>query len=248
VAQLLISKLKAVLLHALVTAVVAVFSAFFVFVLWYPSGLARYMGGGELYFLVLSVELVLGPLMSLIIYHPRKSFVHLRRDYAVIGVLQVAALTYGLHSTYIARPVFQVFVIDKVVVISALELDSNDLNVAPESFSKLSVWGPMDVCVSLPADAEAKSTLIFSALAGKDVEFFPQYYSACEGDERIVGAFPRERLEAILRTQNRLSEFSTKLPAAYSWLPVRSRFGSWVQIFPGNEISEAYYLDVDPYM
>lgn len=246
--SLVLAKLKAAAVHGLVTALVAALSAVLVFYYWYPSGLAAHMGGSNLYLLVVAVELSLGPLISLVIFNPGKSFRHLRRDYCIVALIQFSALAYGLHSTFVSRPVYQVFVIDQLLMISAIELDEEDVSEASSDFDHLP-WRVKRVCVEQPADPEEKSDLIFSALAGKDVEFFPKYYRECEEGEVLAGAYPGERLYEALRARGLEGEFAPQLPppASFSWLPVKGRFGYWVQIYPGGSLESGYYLDFNPF-
>ena len=68
---------------------------------------------GICFFLVMSVDVVLGPVLTFAVFNRAKGVRHLRRDLAVIGVLQTAALAYGLHTVYIVRPVAMVFEVDR---------------------------------------------------------------------------------------------------------------------------------------
>ncbi|MEZ5510678.1 MAG: hypothetical protein R3F47_12400 [Gammaproteobacteria bacterium] len=90
------SKLKAAGLHALITLLVGMTTAVLVFVLWYPASFAEMTGGLALFKLLLVVELILGPLMSLVIFNPQKqkqvdSRLQRRRRNSVCGAV------YGLY-------------------------------------------------------------------------------------------------------------------------------------------------------
>ena len=47
----------------------------------------------------------MGRRRSLVIFNPAKTRRHLVMDFTVIGLLQVAALAYGLWTVFVARPV-----------------------------------------------------------------------------------------------------------------------------------------------
>lgn len=246
---LLVQKLRAAFFHAIVTCCLAALSALLVFKLWYPSGLAQLTGGAGLYILILSVELCLGPLMSLVIFSPRKSTRELVKDYTIVGLVQIAAFGYGLHSTFISRPVFQVFVVDRLELISALELADEDLRSADSQFRQLPLLGPKFICVERPSDAQERSDLIFSGLKGKDIELFPKYYRNCRNSEVVEKAFGASRLLAAMSERSLYSKFAEMLPKGdYGWLPVKSRFGVWIQIYPEYNLEKAYYINFDPYM
>ncbi len=242
------AKFKALAIHLLVTGFVTAISAICVYLVWYPDGLYKYLKGQELYKLIVAVELVLGPLMTLVVFSPRKPKKELVMDYVLIGALQFSALAYGLHSTFISRPVFEVFVIDRIEFIAAAELDKEDLADASSEYSRLPLAGYRSVCVEFPSDAEARNNILFTALSGKDVELYPQYYRECV-DGEIAGVFyPGERLENAMRAKGVLGQYGKELPTQpFGWLPVKSRFGAWVKIYPNSSLEDWYYLDFDPW-
>ncbi len=67
------TKLFAFSLHFLATAVLAAIAAALIFLIWFPAPFARMVGGTELFMLVVGCDVVLGPLLSLVIYDPRKT-------------------------------------------------------------------------------------------------------------------------------------------------------------------------------
>ena len=97
-------KFRAVLLHFLVTLVMAVAAAALIFLVWYPHPFESMLGGTRFFLLICICDLVLGPLTSLIIYNSKKSRRELIFDYSVIGTLQLAAFVYGLYTVANIRP------------------------------------------------------------------------------------------------------------------------------------------------
>src|SRR5690606_22432166 len=88
---------------------------------------------------VAMVDIVLGPLLVFLVYDRRKK--SLRRDLAVIICIQLAAIAYGIHASVLARPVLMTFVVDRFELVSAAEVDAEELAKAPEPFRKLSWTG-----------------------------------------------------------------------------------------------------------
>ena len=82
---------------AVATAVLA-----FMLSLWYPGPLFEAAGGDRLVFILVAVDVTLGPLITLVIFKAGKK--GLKFDLAVIASLQLAALVYGMHTVYVARP------------------------------------------------------------------------------------------------------------------------------------------------
>ena len=100
---------------------------------WYPYPYRELSGGRELFALVVAVDVVLGPLITLVIFNPAKTRCHLVMDFTVIGLLQVAALAYGLWTVFVARPVHLVFEYHRMAVVHAIDVDSDLLAKAPPS-------------------------------------------------------------------------------------------------------------------
>src|SRR5687768_5273491 len=115
-------KFRALLLHFLITAAVAAVAAAVIFFVWFPDPFQTMMGGTKLFLLISACDLVLGPLISLIIYNSRKSRLALITDYSIVGVLQIAALVYGVLSIAQARPVYVAFVGDRFEVVAASDI------------------------------------------------------------------------------------------------------------------------------
>ena len=110
---------KAALIHLSATVLLAVTVATVVFVLWFPGAYRSMSGGTELFMLVASVDFTIGPLITLVIADSRKTWKQLARDIAVIVVLQLIALGYGLHMVSISRPVMLALEEDRFRVVSA---------------------------------------------------------------------------------------------------------------------------------
>src|SRR4029078_5316482 len=88
-----LSRWKAFGLHLAISAVIAAAVIALVVALWYPSAYFAAMGGATLLRLLIVFGVVLGPLITLIIFDTKKP--RLKYDLATIAVLQVAALAYG---------------------------------------------------------------------------------------------------------------------------------------------------------
>jgi hypothetical protein len=70
--------------------------------LWYP-GILFYTGNGwKAIALIVGIDLILGPLLTLIIFNPNKN--SLKFDLWVIALVQTAALTYGTWTIHSSRP------------------------------------------------------------------------------------------------------------------------------------------------
>ncbi|MBX3702092.1 MAG: hypothetical protein KF903_13960 [Dokdonella sp.] len=169
------SRWKAAGIHLSANAVIATLALALIFLVWYPHPYSQAAGAGMLALLLLGVDLVLGPLLTLVVYKAGKK--SLRFDLTIIVMLQIAAFAYGLHVVAQARPAFIVGAVDRFVLVAANELAPTDIAKASNPrFNHVPWTGPLVVGAKLPSEASEVKALVFSGLAGKDVEKFPQYY------------------------------------------------------------------------
>ena len=83
------------------------------------------------------MDVVCGPLLTLVLASPRKSRRERWLDFSLIGLIQLAALAYGMHSVWVARPVALVFEVDRLVVVTANEVQVDALPKAPPGLRQL---------------------------------------------------------------------------------------------------------------
>ena len=132
---------RAALWHLLLSMCVGLISAVCVFGLLYPPPFQTMLGVGEVFFLLLVVDVICGPLLTLLMTSPAKSRRAQWLDFGLIGMLQMLALLYWLHGVWYARPVVMAFEVDRLVVITANEVQSQELSLASAGMRKLPWWG-----------------------------------------------------------------------------------------------------------
>lgn len=195
-----INRYQASLMHMLVSGVVALLSSALVFLLWYPGLLSDASGVLAIFLIVIGVDVVLGPVITLIVFNPKKK--ELQRDLLVVLLLQIVGLLYGLHTVFIARPVYVVFAIDRFDVVYANDILDEHLDKArnPE-YQSLPWFGPKTIAARLPTDLEERKEILFSAVAGgPDVQQMPRYYESYAGLQDV--AAQRARSLDELKTFN----------------------------------------------
>ena len=161
-------------IHFALSATIAALVFAVIAFVWYPDGLLPGAGGLELFLLVAGVDVTLGPLLTLIVFAPGKK--GLAFDLAVIGALQVAALIYGMHVLFDARPAYIVFVKDRFEVVRANEIEEADLAKGRPGFDSIPLTGPRLAAARLPTDPAEAYRIMISGVAGKDLHTYPQHY------------------------------------------------------------------------
>jgi hypothetical protein len=150
--------------------------AAFAFTTWYPDGLWRVAGLDRLLLVMLGIDLTAGPLLTLLLYRQGKW--GLKFDLVTIAVMQLAFLAYGLHTLWLARPVFLVGTPDQITVVFASEIDDSDLAKAPTpELRRLSLTGPTFVGTRMPTDPALRAKAMAEFMAGgAGIERSPKYY------------------------------------------------------------------------
>lgn len=131
--------------HLLVSSIIALFSVFLVFWLWYPSPLDKALGVANIFLLLLCIDVIVGPLLTLMVAKQGKRT--LKMDLLTIGVIQLAALIYGLNIVAQGRPVWVVYDSGRFEVVQAYEAVIDPTEISASTFN-LGLKGPVWVSVS----------------------------------------------------------------------------------------------------
>src|SRR5512135_2529347 len=166
-----LNRWQAAAIHLALSALIAATAFGLIIALWYPGAYFEAMGGRELLIILVSVDVCIGPLLTLVVFNPAKK--ELRRDLAIIAAIQLAALAYGAWVTFGARPVYLVFAKDHFDVVAANELDPADLDQARPEYRSLSLTGPRMIGVRMPDDPTERQAVMAGLLVGKDLQNFP---------------------------------------------------------------------------
>lgn len=169
------SRWKAAALHLSISALIGLVSAALIFGVWYPRPYGQATGANELVLLLMGVDIVLGPLLTLAVFRSGKR--GLKFDLVVIALLQACAFAYGMSIVVRARPAFVVAAVDRFNLVLANDLSAEDLAKGHAAPFRAAPWtGPMVVGSEVPKDAKERSKLLMSGMSGKDIERMPEYY------------------------------------------------------------------------
>ncbi len=203
-----ITRWQAAGVHVLCSLGLAVIAGILLFMVWFPQPFTHAAGADRLITLLIGIDLVLGPLLTLIVYKHGKKGMYF--DLAFIGVVQVAALTYGLHMIAQSRPIFIVVTEDMTYLVPNRALSEEDLAQAPDAALRHRSWtGPVLVAAPTPTDPKAREALLDSGLAGKDIDRLPQHYRiyAQAAPALIAASKPLAELAAVEAKRERVQAF-----------------------------------------
>lgn len=160
------SRLSAAGIHLTLSLAVASLAAWLVFALWYPYPYREISGGRHLFLIVIAVDVIMGPLLTLAVFNRNKPVAELRRDLTVIGMLQVAALAYGLWTVSVARPVHLVFELDRFRVVHAIDIPEEEMALALPELQRLPWTGPTLLSVRNFRSQQEGSNATLAAVQG----------------------------------------------------------------------------------
>lgn len=194
-----VTRWKAAAVHFVISFAVVIAVLVGMLAVWYPPPYFSAMGGKNLLLILGLVDVVIGPLITLIIFNPKKK--SLKFDLAVIAMIQLAALVYGLQSLFLARPVYTVLVANEFRVVSANEIDDTQIGkINRAEFKSLPMTGPKLVVADPPTDSKEKDIAETGKLHGFGLQNMPQHYVPYS--ERLAYVIAQSKPLSILETQN----------------------------------------------
>lgn len=240
-------------IHFGLSMVIATLAALLVFGLWYPYPYRETSGGRELFFIVVAVDVVLGPLITLVVFNRRKPRAELRRDLAIVVLIQLAALCYGVWTVFVARPVHLVFEIDRFRVVHAVDVDEKLLSMKPGDIKAMPLTGPTLLAVRPFKNAQESFDATVAALGGADLGARPDLwrpYAAAKADvlqaakpvSQLKSRFPAKAgdVDVVLQNAGRRAD-------AMVYLPMVGRRSFWTVFVDPVTAEVVAFMPLDPF-
>lgn len=241
------TRLSAFFIHLLISLCLAGISFIFVFLAWYPDHLSSASGANQIFLMLLAIDSILGPCITLIIFNPKKK--ELKWDLAVIAIVQLSALLYGLHAMFIARPAYIVFNVDRFDVVYANDFSDEKLaKVKNPQFQHLPVLKPQIIAARGPSNVKERNALLLSAIGGgDDLPQLPQYYvNYSEMTDEVskhahalqeLNQYNREKSDCIANIIAKYEKINTKI----GFLPLKGKIDHLTVIV---DLKTAEVLDI----
>ena len=235
------TRLKAALtatsVHLFASVLIAILAGAAVLLLWYPFPYRELAGGRQLFFLIVAIDVVCGPLLTAVLFNPTKSRSELWRDLGLVCVIQLVALCYGLFTVWQARPLFLVQEVDRFKVIVAGSLEPAAVAALPLLLKPKWVSGPIVIALREPVDtSERNKVLADSVQGGRDYAERPEFYLPYKGLNALKSLKRAKPLAVFLEKQPQQANAARKLAlekganmADWLYLPVVAR-QDWVAV------------------
>lgn len=176
--------------HLSVSIVVALFALCIIFFVWYPTPLDKALGVTHLFLMLLAIDVVIGPLFSLLVYKEGKKT--LKFDLSFIIILQVCAFSYGFYAIAQGRPAWIVFDSLNFTVVKNSDIETKNIDQAKAEFQQSSWFKPTFVTTQF-SSVPSQKTLLNSATKPQSNLYirYPAYFT------NFASAKMRMRLSAL---------------------------------------------------
>lgn len=198
---------------------------------WYPGPLFAASGAVGLLTILIPVDVVLGPLLTLLVFKSGKP--SLKFDLTVIALLQFGALCYGAWVIAEARPAYVVFFGNQLKVVRAIDLAENRPWAAP-------LLGPEWVAIPSEGALAAELSDVMAGLSGKAPAILDpgQYQPIANHQQAFLEAMltPAEVMPATSATliTNELNARGIAIDTV-KVLPMRVRDQKMTGVFAGDK-------------
>lgn len=226
---------RAFSIHLAISLAILAVLLYVLFVYWFPGHLFDTDGGWQALRIIIGVDLVLGPLLTLVVASPGKPLSELRKDFSVIALIQASALTWGTWMAWENRPYAMLWM-------------DGDFNSMPYSafaghpatrdmLARMPGTWPRQVIVRLPADLGQRAGLFSRAMKDKtSVLFSPELYEPFSIDD------PEVRNAAMAYAQKLLSRADARADLVNAGLIEPDLVSGRVLLLPVYTRATEYHL------
>jgi len=103
------NKISAFGIHFIFSALIFILFIITLRIFWYPEPYFTASGGWQGLKLVAFIDVILGPLLTFVVFNPQKSISELTKDLSIVFILQLTVLIWGIFTVYNQRPIAIVF-------------------------------------------------------------------------------------------------------------------------------------------
>lgn len=244
-------KLKVALRNLCISQAVIILFLIFAYFFWFPHSFSQLGGFYKTAWMLIFVDLVLGPLLIFFIYKENKK--HLIFDINALLSIQLIAFVFGAYSLFLKHPAYAVFSIDRFVL-------TNVSNIYPqpswsEQFKKYFFSAPEFVVAHLPKDSEERNLLTLDVILNglPDIDSRPKYFTPF--DHHIDSVMNKRiqigKLSLDTQAKEKLSLFAKKNEgeiADFAFFPLSgNNKKDMVWVFDKKTSKPIGIIDIDPW-
>ena len=150
--------------HLFISLIIALLGMVLVLCIWSPLPLAKAVGVIPIFLMMIVINVIIAPLLSLIVYKEGKKT--LKADLSIIVILQILALGYGVYSIEGGRPVWVAYNVDRFELVRKNEVITDHIEQALPQFQDTPWFKPQYVAVKFATDVNQRNDDMFSEVFG----------------------------------------------------------------------------------
>lgn len=235
-------RLKFFLGHFTISVIIALIVLYLIFYVWYPAPLHQALGITHLTFMLLAIDVVIGPLFGWLVYKEGKK--SLKFDLAVIILLQVSAFAYGFYTITKGRPAWIVYDALAFHIVRHSDIETSHLHLAKPEYQQPSWFGPQFVTLRDINNADSIHPVPKMTIAMDH----PMYYmDLTEAKSKIQNlTLPITDLKKF-NTEQQLKKVLTQYPTADAWLGLSGLQQDMVVLLNKEKAEAIKIVDLRPW-
>jgi hypothetical protein len=226
---------KASGIHLAISALIGLIAFCLLYFVYYPHPFFKAAGASQLVLILLSVDVVLGPLLTLAVFKSGKW--GMKFDLGVIALLQIAALVYGLYVMWVARPVYFLFAVDRVDIIYANQVRTESFTKAFPPYNKMPIFGPKWAAMRANRSVDEKRRAMDLTMQGYDSIHFPEFYGP-PSPENLEAVWKRSLMPSQLTPSSQRivnAHFGRTInDSEFKILPIKGHSSEFSALFDGK--------------
>jgi len=245
-----LSRFQAFTIHLLVSSVILGSFLTVVFFIWYPQPFFVVEGLVQIVWVLVGVDIVLGPALTLVVFKAGKP--GLKRDLSIIAGIQIIGFIYGAHTFFVERPAFAViYDSDYFEVIPSS--DMNDVSEIDPALEYSSMGKPLIVYVDAPKNIdELRKILEDMKKGGPSIELRPQYYRPLKGNinKKFEFSLNLNDLQIIPGNESTITQFKSEFGSQVEGLVffrITGKATSRLLAINRNTEQVVGYIDINPF-
>lgn len=241
------TRFKAFSIHFAISFVIFLVLLYFILVQWYPEPLFSSDGGWRVIRIIVGVDLILGPLLTLIVFKAGKP--GLKFDLTMIALVQTIALSWGGWTTYNERPAAIIYTLDYFTPVPAYQL--KEVGMTPAKLKKFGDSWPVTIYSDIPKE-KSSEVILKSMRAGKPLYLLTEYYTKLDKKHADALKASSMKLEKYVEDKPKLKKLYQKslitgtANTNSSYLALHSREKWITAIFDLDMMKIIDTIDIDP--
>jgi hypothetical protein len=227
------TRIKAFLIHLGISSLIYLVLLYLIVFIWYPQPFFAADGGWQGIRLITGIDMVLGPLLTLIVFKAGKP--GLKFDLTLIGIFQTLALSWGVWTVYDQRTALVVYANSAYYSLNsqqAAEAGGMAANIIEHADTR-----PPYAYVNLPVDKAESKKLVRSLFSGKPLFLRGELYVPLTAELKLriseQGLSNPMLLNKSAENQKLLDDFLQQRQQkvdAYAFLPLHCRYNDLILV------------------